>query len=151
MALLTVHLKRSPQLITILSLAHFIAAFALYPLTAIPSAIKLVGVAMILISFNYYLKKDALLSARNAVVVFELSDGMQCTLKTQSGESIVCTIQSSTFVAPYLTVLNLKPENQFFTRSVVILPDSIDADVFRRLRVLLKWKWRDIKIQSNNT
>jgi len=108
-----------------------------------PFAIKLVGVAMLIISLKYYLRKDALLSARNAVVAFELSEEMKCTLTTQAGESIACTIQGNTFVAPYLTVLNLKPENQFFTRSVVILPDNIDTEVFRRLRVLLRWKWRD--------
>lgn len=143
MALLIVHLKLSRRLIIILSLSHFVAAGALYPLTIIPFAIKLVGVAMLIISLNYYLRKDALLSAKNAVAAFELSDEMQCTLTTQSGESIVCIIQGNTFVAPYLTVLNLKPENHFFSRSVVILPDSIDAEVFRRLRVLLKWKWQD--------
>lgn len=143
MTLLTVHLKLSRRLIMILSLSHFVAASALYPLTIMPFAIKLVGVAMLIISLKYYLRKDALLSARNAVVAFELSEEMKCTLTTQAGESIACTIQGNTFVAPYLTVLNLKPENQFFTRSVVILPDNIDTEVFRRLRVLLRWKWRD--------
>jgi len=142
MAILTVHLKLSRQLTIILSLSHFVAANALWPLV-LPFTVNLVSVAIVLISLIYYLKKDALLSARNAVVAFELSDEMQCTLTTQSGESIVCTIQGSTFVAPYLTVLNLKPENQFFTQSIVILPDNIDTEVFRRLRVLLRWKWRD--------
>ena len=142
MTLLTVHLKPSRRLTIILSLAHFAAAGALWSL-ALSFAVKLAGVAILVISLIYYLRKDSLLSAKDAVAAFELSDEMQCTLTTQSGESIVCAIQGSTFVAPYLTVLNLKPENRFFTRSVVIFPDSIDAEAYRRLRVLLRWKWRD--------
>jgi toxin CptA len=55
----------------------------------------------------------------------------------------------SSFVAPYLTVLELKPLGagglwqRFRTRSVVILPDGIDAEEFRQLRVLLRWKWKN--------
>ncbi len=143
MALLTVNLKPSRRLILILSLAHLVAASALWPLV-LSIAIKLTGVALVVTSLIYYLRKDALLSAKNAVVALEISDEMQCTLTTQSDASIVCAIQGNTFVAPYLTVLNLKPEKQLFTRSVVIFPDAIDAETFRKLRVLLRWKWRGV-------
>jgi toxin CptA len=42
-------------------------------------------------------------------------------------------------VTPYLTVLNVLPQGARFSRSVVILPDSLDAESFRQLRVWLKW------------
>ena len=51
-------------------------------------------------------------------------------------------ILDSIFVAPYLAVLNLKLQNKFLGGSAVILPDSIDGGEFRRLRVLLRWKWK---------
>jgi len=142
MATLTVHLKPSRRLTIILCLAHFIAASMLFPL-ALPVAVKLAGVAMLIISLAYYLRKDALLSADGSIINFELSDEMQCKLTARSGKLQVCSILGSTFVASYLTVLILKPENKFFIRSIVILPDSIDAEVFRLLRVLLRWKWKD--------
>ncbi len=144
MAALSVRLKSSTHLAAILNSAHIIAAVLLWPL-ALPIGIKLAGVVIMVMSLIYYLRHDALLSASTAVVAFELSDTMQCTLETRSGKSIICTILVSTFVAPYLTVVNLQPLDQFFARSVVILPDSIDAEEFRRLRVLLRWKWKDTK------
>lgn len=95
------------------------------------------------ISLAYYLRQDALLSADNAVIAFVLSDEMQCIVTVRSGESMICNILGNTFVAPYLTVLNLKPVGKFFTRSIVILPDGVDAEEFRQLRVWLRWKWKD--------
>jgi toxin CptA len=70
-------------------------------------------------------------------------------------------ILGSSFVAPYLTVLELRPLEpsagssgtgirewwrkrwKHRPRSVVILPDAIDAEAFRQLRVLLRWKWKE--------
>ena len=142
MIILSVQRKPSFRLATVLSIAHCVAAGLLWPLI-LPMSTKAVIAILSIISLIYYSKQEALLSARSAVVAFELSDDMQCILTTRAGESVVCTILSSTFVAPYMTVLNLKPVGKFLTRGVVILPDGIDAEVFRRLRVLLRWKWRE--------
>jgi len=78
-------------------------------------------------------------------VAFELSEAMQCTLETRDGQYLPCVILGSTFVAPYLVVLNVKLLNKFLGCSVVILPDSIDGEEFRQLRVLLRWKWKATK------
>ncbi len=76
---------------------------------------------------------------------------MTCTLETQRRDYIACALLGSSFVAPYLTVLELKPLStrklwqRFRTRCVVILPDGIDVEEFRQLRVLLRWKWKDAR------
>ena len=140
---MSIHIKPSLQLVILLSLVHFVATGLLWTL-ALTLGIKAIGTFVLIISLIYYLKQDALLTANNAVVAFALSDEMQCALTTRSGESIACSILGSTFVAPYLTVLNLKPVENFFTRSVVILPDSMDAEEFRQLRVWLRWRWKDV-------
>ena len=137
---MSIHIKPSLQLVILLSLAHFAVAGLLWTLT-LTLSIKAMGTFVLIISLIYYLKQDALLTANNAVVAFALSDEMRCALTTRSGESIACSILGSTFVAPYLTVLNLKPVEKLFTRSVVILPDSMDAEEFRQLRVWLRWRW----------
>lgn len=142
MAILSIYRQPSHQLAIILSLAHFAAAGLLWPL-ALSWGIKVIIVAALIISLIHYLRQDALLTASNAVVALELSDEMPCTLITRSGKSITCTILGSTFVAPYLTVLNLKLAGKFFMCSVVILPDSMDTEQFRQLRVWLRWKWRE--------
>ena len=140
--LLVVHLQPSRYLALILGFAHVATAGLLWPL-ALPVAVKLAGVAILAISLVFNLRHYALLRAARAVVAFELSDEMACTLETRRGERIGGALLGSSFVAPYLTVLNLKPEGKFFTRSVVILADAIDAEEFRQLRVLLRWKYRE--------
>ena len=144
MAVLCIHRKHSYQLAFILSLAHLATAGLLW-LLELPLSIKVIAAAALVFSLIYYLRQDALLTASDAVVVLVLSDEMQCILTTRSDELIVCSILGSTFVAPYLTVLNLQPVGKFFTCSVVILPDGIDVEEFRQLRVWLRWKWKNSK------
>lgn len=138
---LLIHLQPSYRLVLILSLVHFIAGGFLWPL-ALPLGAKILVVVLLIISLGYYLRKDALLSADDAVVAMQLEDDRGCILIMRSGQSITGRIAGSTFVAPYLTVINLRPAGKFFMRSVVILPDSMQMEEFRRLRVWLRWKWK---------
>jgi len=141
MAVLFVRLKPSVQLTTILSVAHFLVAFLLWPVM-LPISVKLLGICVLAASLVFYLRLYALLKSAESVVAIELSEAMQCTLETRGAKHLSCVILGSTFVAPYLVVLNLKPQNKYLGCSVVILPDSIDGEEFRRLRVLLRWKWK---------
>ena len=164
--LLIIRLKPSMRLAVILSLAHFSAIGLLWPLM-LPVAAKFIGTVILAASLVFYLRHYALLRSPQSVTGLELSDEMTCTLELLRGERIACTVLGSSFVAPYLTVLELKPLKileprepmqpltppvllaplpplrKFSGRSVVILPDGIDAEAFRRLRVLLRWKWKD--------
>ncbi|MDO9470690.1 MAG: hypothetical protein Q7J23_08220 [Nitrosomonas sp.] len=142
MSVLIIHRKPSYRLAAILSLAHLATAGLLW-LLELPLGIQAIAAAALVFSLIYYLRQDALLTANDAVEFFELSSEMQCTLTTRSGESMGCSILGDTFVTPYLTVLNLKPSGKFLTRSVVILPDGIDVEEFRQLRVWLRWKWKN--------
>lgn len=125
----------------IMSVTHFLVVFLLWPLT-LPMSVKLLGVVLIIASFVFYARHYALLISPESIVAFELSEAMWCTLKTRSGQHIPCVVLGSTFVAPYLTVLNLRPRSRFLDCSVVIFPDSIDGEKFRQLRVWLRWKWK---------
>lgn len=158
--LLIVRLKPSRRLAAMLSVAHFAAIGLLWPLI-LPVSAKLAGSAMLVVSLVFYLRRYALLRSPDSVMNIELSEEMICTLETRRGDRIVCTLLGSSFVAPYLTLLELKPlkrqestklpppsgrpkrRRRFFARSIVILPDGIDAEQFRQLRVLLRWKWKD--------
>jgi toxin CptA len=109
------------------------------------------------------LRRYALLRSPDSVMNIELSEDMICTLETRRGDRTIYTLLGSSFVAPYLTLLELKPLKRqesikppshsgrpkrwrgFFGCSIVILPDALDAEQFRKLRVLLRWKWKDPK------
>ena len=151
---LVVHLKPSRTLGVVLGFAHFMAIVLLWPLM-MPPSVKLTGSALLVISLVFYLRRYALLRSPDSVSSLEVTDEMVCTLNTREGEQIACVLLGSSFVAPYLTVLDLNPlkidktgasqrqSSQYFSRSVVILPDGINPEEFRQLRVLLRWKWRN--------
>jgi hypothetical protein len=48
-------------------------------------------------------------------------------------------IRPGSFVAPWLTIVRWRPEGARFDRTIPVFPDMLDADAFRRLRVLLRW------------
>lgn len=52
------------------------------------------------------------------------------------GEPVACRLLPPSFVHPMLVVLNLSCRGK--RRSVVLVPDNIDADLLRRLRVRLR-------------
>ena len=139
---LLIRLQPSYYLAVLLGLAHAAAGLVLWPL-ALPPGVKAAIAILLIVSLIYYLRKDALLTAHDAVVALTLTEEMSCILIARSGQSMTCNLADNTFVAPYLTVINLQPVEQFFMRSVVILPDSIDAEEFRRLRIWLQWKWKN--------
>jgi toxin CptA len=139
---LLIRLQPSYYLALLLSFAHAAAGLVLWPL-ALPLGMKVAIAILLIASLIYYLRKDALLIAHDAVVALTLTNEMSCILITRSGQSAACSLSDSTFVAPYLTVINLQPVERFFMRSVVILPDSMDAEEFRRLRIWLRWKWKN--------
>jgi hypothetical protein len=49
------------------------------------------------------------------------------------------SIADGCFVAPWLTIVRWRPAGARFDRTIVVLPDMIGADEFRRLRVMLRW------------
>jgi toxin CptA len=55
---------------------------------------------------------------------------------------VEASLLGTSFVSPYLAVLNLKPGNSRLARHIVLLPDSLEKEEFRQLRVLLRWKFK---------
>jgi toxin CptA len=99
----------------------------------VPAMLALAG------SLAFYLRRS-----NTAIVSISLHhDGRsdcRCEFQTKDGELHEAALLGTSFVAPYLTVLNLKPANSRLARHVVMLPDNVDGENFRKLRVLLKWR-----------
>jgi toxin CptA len=146
--LLVLRLGPSLRLALMLCLAHVSAISLLWPLM-LPVAAKLAATGALAISLVIYLRNYALRSSPGSITTLALADDMTCTLETRRGERIACALLGSSFVAPYLTVLELKPLNKIgwrhrcYVHSIVILPDSLAVEDFRQLRVLLRWKWKE--------
>lgn len=144
---LIIQLRPSRQLGVLLSLAHCTAAGVLWPL-ALPVWIKLLSTVLLSCSLYYYLRRYVWLTAPQSVMSLTLSGRNECKLKLFSGARIHTMIEASSFVAPYMTVLCLRKKQSWRYYTVVILPDSLDIECFRQLRVWLRWKWQDAASQE---
>ena len=147
MATLAIYPKPSFRLAIILISLHLMAIFSIY-LLPLSEELKTLGVAALMISLIYYLRMNVLLTGANAIKILVLSDEVPCHLTLRSGESCICNVLEDSFVASYLTVVNLKLEGKFLPLSLVIVVDSLDAEEFRQLRVWLRWNKLNIKRQK---
>jgi len=127
----------SYYLATLLITAHGATIAALFPLD-FPIWAKTALAFLVLLSLGYHLWREAWLSAPSACVALML-EGDQVVLSTRGGKQLTGQILRDSMVTPYFTVVNILPQGTHFSRSVIILPDSLDAESFRQLRVWLKW------------
>jgi len=127
----------SYYLAAMLITAHGATLAALFPLD-FPIWAKTALAFLVLLSLGYHLWREAWLFAPSACVALML-EGDQVVLSTRGGEQLTAQILRDSLVTPYFTVLNILPQGARFSHSVVILPDSLDAESFRQLRVWLKW------------
>lgn len=111
-----------------LSAMHLLAAASVWVL---PWPVAMGLTTLILLSFVWCWRHQQ---------VYALQINVKGELFVQHGDEWrEAEVLSSSLVLPYLTVLNLKLSNGRKPFHVVLLPDSVDAENFRRLRVWLKW------------
>lgn len=114
------------------------AVLAMLPLALAPMWSKLALAVLLLSSLLYYLRRDAWLRLPASCIGLVLEEDRAMLLR-RDGVRLPCEILNDSLVMPYLTILNVLPQGARFARSVVILPDSLEAESFRQLRVWLKW------------
>ena len=107
---------------------HLLAAASTWVLSW-PVAVSLT--VLISLSFIGYWRRRRTL-ALEINVKGELS--VQCDSNWREAK-----VLGSSLVLPYLAVLNLKVPNRSLPFYVLVFPDNVDAESFRRLRVWLKW------------
>ncbi len=74
--------------------------------------------------------------AGNIATLVWKADG-DWVIETVEGKSFDAQLQPSSYVHPWLVVLNFRLEKSRRLRSIVIFPDTLDVGVFRELRVRL--------------
>ena len=134
-----ISLRPSWVLVAILVFVHG-AAMAMVALAGVPLWLELIAVAALVANLVFDMRKTALLRAPDAVIGFEITADDRFSIQTRRGEWIQCEVLGSTYVTSFLTILNLKAIDSGRNTRAVILPDSLDAEDFRKLRVWLRWK-----------
>jgi toxin CptA len=133
---LSLTLRPSGSLAWLLSAAYALAAIAIW-LAPFASVLSLAGTLVLAGALVRDLRRHAWLTAAAAVVALDLREDCAVTAFSRGGEEREYQITRSSFVAPFLAVLNLRCEAWPRARFVLVVPGSLDADSFRRLRVWL--------------
>ncbi|MDP2760082.1 MAG: hypothetical protein Q8O64_06705 [Sideroxyarcus sp.] len=99
---------------------------------------RLAGAVWVLSTAGFVLLRDAWLRTARSCVAFDLAPQQRITLIPHNGEPVAGSMDESSFVSPYLTLVNITTDSGK-RRSLVIMPDSMGEADFRRLRVQLRW------------
>ena len=94
-------------------------------------------------TLRQFLKKSG------AIVSLRMERGGALSLQTSDRDWHEAHVLGTTFVSPYLTILNLKCPDSSRARHVIVLPDSASPEEFRLLRVWLRWQRRLATNDSN--
>jgi toxin CptA len=142
-----IRIGKSRRLAAALLAAHAVAAACVA--ISFPPGLAMPGIGLIAASAAYYLRRDALQHAGDAIVDLLLRQGGGCELTTRAGTRLTGQVLGSTFVSPWLTVINVGLRAGRGRRSVVLAPDSADTDALRQLRVWLRYRCHSNPPQSD--
>lgn len=123
------------------ALLFFVYSLAILIVFTLPIAewARFALAVLLVCALVYYLRLNAWLSLSSSSVAIHIA-GNNITFLTRDGSELTGQISGDSVITPILTILNLLPKGMKRARSIVIFPDSLDAERFRELRVLLKWK-----------
>ena len=95
-------------------------------------------IILLLIFLFYYAHRYVFLLSPASHVAIRLQEN-DIVLICRDGSEVTGVIMRNSLVMPAITIMNILPHERMRQRSVVIFSDSMDAERFRELRVLLKW------------
>ena len=137
--MLKISLRPSWLLAALLALAHS-AAIASVLLTGIPPWVQVVAAAGLTLNLIVCIWRQALMRGANSAVAIEIRSDNTLAVQARHGAWREYAVLGNTYVSPYLTVLNLQQADAKVIKRIALLPDSLDAEDFRKLRVWLRWK-----------
>jgi len=125
----------SRQLGGFLALSHC-AALAVLPfcgLPPLPVAAMALGVAL---SWLRTRRRDVLRRDPGSIAALVWEEGSRVRLTLRSGRETGATLRPFVFLQPWLVILHFRRDDGRAAR-LVLLPDMLDRETFRRLRVRL--------------
>jgi toxin CptA len=101
--------------------------------------VKIFSMFVVLGWSGYLIFRNANLSLHRSFVAFRLEEQGGVVLVLRSGKNLRGKVSSDSLVTLYLVVLNIFYSERSGGCSLLIMPDAMDSDSFRRLRVALRW------------
>jgi hypothetical protein len=114
----------------------------------VPVLLIFVATAVVLYWGGHGLALDANLRMGSSCVAFRLEGKEEIVLVLRDGRHMPGRVSPDSLVTAYLVVLNVALNEQRGKRSLLISPDTMGADSFRHLRVVLKWGRKDDQVAA---
>ena len=130
--------------LTLIFCAMGISAGVILILSALVWQIKLLLGFGVLAAVIYNMCLHSLLSLAWSPIALNINSNNQLQLVHKNGKVLFADLCRDSVVTPYLTVINCKPQDaklpaRLFTKRLLILPDMLDSEHYRQLRVWLRW------------
>lgn len=136
--MIRIDIKPSRRLALLTALAHGAAAAAVVAVE-FPPWVTTTLLFAIGVNCAAGLRRHAFLLHPESIIALRIGNEEEVQVELRGGECNPCTLLSTTFVSPWLSVLNLSAGEGAPARHTVLFEDSLDAEDFRRLRVRLRW------------
>lgn len=107
-------------------------------LAPLPQPVHLVVPVLLAVSATHAIRRHALRSHARAVTALEFSDRRHCRAKLAGEAWVAATVEGSSTVSLWLTVINLRTAQGALCHAVIV-PGVVEPDAFRRLRVWLRF------------
>ena len=137
--MLRLQLKSSMQMALVLTLGYFLAAACLF-WAPMPRWLMIVLLAALALNLLFLLRHQAWRAWPFSINALQFERDGLVIAQYRNGQLLQARVLASSFVAPYLTIVLLQPAGAWWVRSVVVVPDCLPAETFRRLRIWLKWR-----------
>lgn len=135
-----IHLVLQPsRMLTVLLLSVSLAACLILLCMPVLSWLKALAILLIGLATIWHVAKNALLLLSKSIIKLELTSEAEFFVTQRDGQKIKAEVLTTSFVAWYLVMLNLKLPDGRLARHVVLMPDMLDGEAFRQLRVWLRW------------
>lgn len=114
-------------------------------ITAIPSTLRYLSLALIWLATIYVLIRDSLLLFPWSPVGLHINAKNELKVMRKDGRILGdLSVKQDSVVTPLLTIIHYRAssmtwQHRLFGPCLIILPDSAEAEAFRRLRVWLLW------------
>jgi hypothetical protein len=81
----------------------------------------------------------ALRRSRFAITELRLAPDLVLVAHMGDGRLVAGHVRSSTYVGPWVTTIVWRADGAYWSRAVLVVPDMLAAEDFRRLRVMLRY------------
>ncbi|MEO1765659.1 protein YgfX [Thiobacter aerophilum] len=137
--MLSLVIRPAPRLMLLLALLYASAGLCVV-VVPLPRPLQLMLLTMLLLAAAHSIWLHGLGRHRRAIQRLELDAQGQLYVIDGTGQPQRARVSAASFVTPWLTVLDFATERG--RRTLLIMPERVDAEAYRRLRVWLRWGWR---------